>query len=648
MKSLIAAAVLGALVLGAAVPTWVEGRQARAAPTATPGRAPLSPEALDAFVSGVTADAMKSEHVAGLSVAIVQNGRPVLAKGYGAASFAPYRPVTPETLFRLGSTTKTFTWIALMREVEKGRVSLDDPVNRYLPADLRFPDSGFTRPIRLRDLMDHASGVEDGELDGMIVSDPRKVVSLERYLRTHRPRRVREPGADPSYCNYCAALAGYVVARLEGADYETVIRRDIFAPLGMTSTTLADPRPAVAGLPATMPAELANRTSDGFTWTGDDFRKDPIELAAQIAPAGAAWSNANDMTRYMIAQLNGGTLDGARIYGPATAAALRTPLLKTAPGVNGWDHGFVQLPLPGGFTGYGHGGDTALFHGDMVLVPELGLGVFVATNTSTGPTLAKRLTDLVVEHFYGGAPPAAAGPVDPARLRPYEGAWMGTRRAYHGLEGFIGLMQETDLSATTAGLAGYAPGRLFLPDGPAGRLRQKDGQDVLVFDMKDGRAVKFRASNNAQQFERVPGWMSLNVYASVIGCAVIAALATLIGFFVRRRDLPSTGAQAWASRLQGAAAAGWIAALGLFGAWVAGASDLTVLLNWPGPLITGFAWSGLAAALLSAAGVLMLAQVWTGTGWSGWRKLRYSTTAALFAALTLLTFLRGGLDVWTL
>ena len=154
---------------------------------------PLSPGALESFVSGVVADAMAADHISGVQIAVVQSGRPILLKGYGAASRVPWRPVTPQTLFRLGSTGKTFTWIMVMREVEKGRLKLDDPVDAYLPQQMQFADEGFHNPIRIRDLMDHASGLEDLELStGIMTDDPKKVQSLEHYLTAHRPRRVRE------------------------------------------------------------------------------------------------------------------------------------------------------------------------------------------------------------------------------------------------------------------------------------------------------------------------------------------------------------------------------------------------------------------------------------------------------------------------
>jgi CubicO group peptidase (beta-lactamase class C family) len=121
-------------------------RRPASGPRLRPGE-PLPPLELEAFVDATMKLGMEQANVAGAAVSIVQNGRVVLDKGYGFASFDPPRPVDPDTtLFRIGSITKTFTWIAVMRAVEAGKIELDAPVNTYLPPELRVPDDGFEQP----------------------------------------------------------------------------------------------------------------------------------------------------------------------------------------------------------------------------------------------------------------------------------------------------------------------------------------------------------------------------------------------------------------------------------------------------------------------------------------------------------------------
>src|SRR5687768_16520064 len=123
------------------------------------------------------------------------------------------------------------------------------------------------------------------------------------------------------------------------------------------------------------------------------------EYIGQIGPAGSASSTAGDMTRYMLMLLGDGSWNGVTVFGPGAARAFRTPLQRTPPGVNGWTHGFMTFELPGGYRGYGHLGHTLAFQSNMTVVPSLGLGVFVSTNSEDGDKLADVFPAELVRHF---------------------------------------------------------------------------------------------------------------------------------------------------------------------------------------------------------------------------------------------------------
>ena len=340
-------------------------------------------------------------------MAIVQAGRVVLTKGYGFADFAPARAVDPATtLFRIGSITKTFTWIAAMKAVETGAIDLDAPINRYLPMDLQIPDEGFTKPIRMRDLMTHAPGFEDRVFGVLFVDDPARVRTLEAFLRDTRPRRVREPGLLSSYSNYGVALAGAALAHVENASWQDIIDQQILRPLQLTHISVREPYPPREGLPAPMPDTQARDLSRGFRWGGVSHTMRKFEYITHTAPAGVMSASAGDMARYMLMLLNDGSLEGTTIFGPRAAAAFRTPMTATPREAGALDAGFFESPLPGGFRGFGHGGGTLSFFTNMTIVPELGLGIFVATNTEGGAQLSEPLPASIVERFY--APPRRA------------------------------------------------------------------------------------------------------------------------------------------------------------------------------------------------------------------------------------------------
>lgn len=220
----------------------------------------IDPGALESFVDGWMADAMAREHVAGAAVSVVQNGQVVLKKGYGFSNLSPRRPVDPDrTLFRIGSISKTFTWILLMKEIEAGRIRPDAPINLYLAEKVRLP--GRAREVTVRHLMEHTPGFEDRALGQLFEKDARRVRPLDLYLRQERPGIVRAPGRLSSYSNYGVALAGAAVTFGKGKTFERMVEEEITVPLGMNHTTFREPRPERRGLPAAMPERLRRDVS---------------------------------------------------------------------------------------------------------------------------------------------------------------------------------------------------------------------------------------------------------------------------------------------------------------------------------------------------------------------------------------------------
>ncbi len=619
---------------------------------------PIPPTELEAFVDGVVRQAMTSRHIAGVAVSVVQGGQVVLDKGYGFAG--PGRAVDPNTtLFRVGSISKTFTWIALMKEVEAGRMRLDSPINLYLPEPLQIRDQGFKRPIYVRDLMTHSAGFEDRALGQMFEDDPARVRPLADYLREERPRRVREPGVVSVYSNYGAMLAGEAVAYVDGHPYQDLIDAEILGPLGMAHTSAREPYPARAELPRPMPAALAGDLSTGYRWAGGSYRPQAFEYVTQGAPAGAVSSTAGDMARYMLMILNGGRLDAASVYGPDTAKGFRTTLQASAPRVNGWDNGFMEFALPGGFRGQGHGGDTLWFHSMMLTVPDLNLGVFVTTNTDTGPELTTELPQAIVGRFYAAPPvsprPGVASLVDDRAV--YAGTYLDDRRPYHGLEKFVfTLIGQASLAVTADGRL-LTPGgggeQAWVPDGPPGHFVRVDGPETMAFKIDNGRAVRWYTASGATAFDRIGPLYQARVLGLVAALAALASIATLVGLAVRdTRESRQTPTQARASLVQTTISLLWLVAMASFAAWAAGAGDLgKIMYGWPGPLVLMASACALVAALLTLLALVMTPVVWRGgrrlDSWTIGRKLRFTATTLIFVAFSLQLLMWGALAPWS-
>jgi len=635
-------------------------------PTATgarlPAGAPMPQAELEAFVDGVVGEAMARDHIAGVTVSVVQHGQVLLKKGYGFASLSPARPVDPDrTLFRLGSISKTFTWIALMKDVEAGRIRLEAPLNQFLPEQLWVRDQGFRTPVRVANLLDHSAGFEDRALGHLFENRVSRERPLVTYLRQERPRRVHEPGLISSYSNYGAALAGEAVSYVNQRPFERLAEDEIFVPLRLARTTFRERREAQKNLPAPMPASLAADVSDGYRWSDEGFQARPYELIGHIAPAGAASSTAGDMARYMAMLLNGGTLDSAVIYNARTAQLLRTPLRRTPPGINGWAHGFMVYDLPGGRRGYGHPGATLSFMSNMVVIPDLGLGVFISANTDTGAPLAMRLPERIVQEFY--APPQPfPRPGDPALAQDrgrFQGYYIPSRRAYGGLELFVSLLRSgATVRVTPEGRLTVADAegvRTWAPEGdPAnGRFAAAVGSGRLAFGVRPGEPANFTTTSNAALFERTDMWRKPSTLLALAAAAAAAALATLGGVLVRdRREFRETSIQSRISQVQNAQAALWLTAIGLFAIWASKTGDVAkVMYGWPGPFLVLASACALVATALTLATLVALPAVWRGgrrvDSWSPLRKLAFSVTVLVYAAFAVTLFSWGALSPWS-
>lgn len=633
---------------------------ARLAPSQT-----IPPQELEAFVDGLASEAMSRGHIAGAVVTVVQNGQVLLNKGYGLDRLQPARPVDAKrTLFRLGAITESFTWIALMREIEAGHMRLDAPVNLYLPQADQVPDDGFDRPIRLQDLMTHTAGFEDRVYGQLIEKNPRRIRPLEIYLKQERPKRVRAPGLLPSRSAYAGALAGEAVVQVTGKTMQALVQNEITAPLGMSRTTLREPYAARPELPAPMDDAMANDISEGFVWTGDGFRTRPFEYMTQVAPARAASSTGADMARYMMALLGGGTLGDATIYSAQIAKSFRTPLWRPDPAAASWNYGFREFALPAGVRGYGLDGSTLSFRSSLTTAPALGLGVFVATNTEGSEAFTHGAAADIIQRFYGPPQPPASGS-DWLRqnAQAFTGKYHTTARAYQGLERFVDLLTggvhvnvTPDgflLAPGAAGVERWSPDADASLDAPHVLFHREDGPGVLVFAISDGRATRWLPAAIDQAFERAPFWSHRWLLALLAGLAVAASGAAVAGLFLRdRRDFRQTSVQGRADAAQVSASILWITAVVGFWIWRWGASDsASLMFGWPGAWLLIASACAFVASIMTALCLVLLPVAWRGgrrlDSWTTGRKARFTLTTIVFGLFALVLGYWGALEPWS-
>src|SRR5690349_4795039 len=168
----------------------------------------------------------------GAAVLVMKDGQVLLRKGYGMANLELGVPIAPEMVFELGSVTKTFTATAIMMLAERGKLSIQDDLTRYLPD---FPTHG--KKITLEHLLSHTSGVPNFTSLPDWVGKQRLDVSVEELIGLFRGKPLDfEPGERYSYSNSGYALLGAVIEKVSGRTYEEFIEEEIFKPLGMTSS----------------------------------------------------------------------------------------------------------------------------------------------------------------------------------------------------------------------------------------------------------------------------------------------------------------------------------------------------------------------------------------------------------------------------
>lgn len=494
----------------------------------------LTADDLSTFLDGMVPYMIQRGDIAGGVVSVVKDGKLLFARGYGYSDLKARTPVSPETtLFRPGSTSKLFTWTAVMQQVEQGKLDLDHDVNEYL--DFKIPPRDG-KPVTLRQLMTHTAGFED-TARGLL---PKKAedVNLEHYLKTHIPARIFAPGEIVAYSNYGCGLAGYIVQRVSGEPFDDYVQHHIFEPLGMHHSSFAMP----------LPPALAPLMSKGYK-SASDGKPQPFELV-DPAPAGAMSSSATDMANFMIAQLQGGRFGDTRILQQATAELMHSPQHTAAPGLPGFDLGFYQEDSNGQRI-IGHGGDTVVFHSDLHLLLDANVGIFMSFNSGgdagSPHVIRKAIFQAFLNRYFPHEVTApatvASAKTDAARVA---GWYQASRRNDSALRmlyllGQVSVAAKPDGALAVSMLTDYAGKPLqWRETGPL-RYSEVNGKSHLAFVADEQGGIRYFATDAEVPvfvFQRVSAAKSLGTVGPLMGASIVVLLATLltwpVGWRVRR------------------------------------------------------------------------------------------------------------------
>jgi CubicO group peptidase (beta-lactamase class C family) len=324
-------------------------------------------EGYDQLVQGMI-DAWK---VPGLAVAIVKDGQVVYEKGFGWRDTEKKLPVTPDTLFAIGSATKAFTTFVMGTLVDEGKLDWDKPVSTFLPG-FQLHDRVATEQLTPRDMVSHRSGLPRHDLSWYNATElsRKELVARLPYMEPTYPLRSRW-----QYNNFMFLTAGYLVEQVTGKSWEDNVRERIFQPLGMTGSNFS-----------VHDSEKAADFALPYREEDDKIGLIPFREVTNMGPAGSINSSIRDMSKWVQVHLTGGKAGGRQLIGPATLIDIHSPhmvLTETPERIELSQASYGLAWFIDAYRGHQrvhHGGNIDGFSALVTLLPNDDLGMVVLTN----------------------------------------------------------------------------------------------------------------------------------------------------------------------------------------------------------------------------------------------------------------------------
>lgn len=327
-------------------------------------------DSLDNYVNKALAD----WQIPGLSVCVVKNGKVIVMKGYGVKETGTNDKVDENTLFMIGSNSKAFTATALALLDAEKKLSLDDKVQKWLP-DFKLYDPWVAKEANIRDLLCHRLGFETFQGDFMYFDSDLSTAEVREKMGKLKPMYGFR--SKWGYTNCAFMTAGEIIPKVTGKPWADFVTERIFKPLGMNNT-----------LALTKDIDAAPNKCAAHTVVHGVLKKIPYGHIDNLAPAGSISSSVNDMSKWVMMQLNNGKLDGREIIPASAIAQTRTPYSILGNGGPIFNKGHFALYGLGWFLAeyegrkiVSHTGGVNGFVTSVTLIPEEKLGIIVFTNT---------------------------------------------------------------------------------------------------------------------------------------------------------------------------------------------------------------------------------------------------------------------------
>lgn len=323
----------------------------------------------------------------GAILGVIIDGELVLVKSAGVRETTSNAPVTPETVFRIASMTKSFTAMAILKLRDEGKLSLEDPVSRYVPelAKLPYPTTD-SHVLNIRDLLTHSEGFPEDNPWGdrqLAQSDQ----TMREWMRAGIPFST-SPGTAFEYSNYGFAILGQIIAKASGKPYDVYVRDNILRPLGMTASTFE------------MSEVAKDKIALGYRREDNAWKAEPILAHGSFGAMGGLWTSTNDLARYVAFLMSAFPPRDEADRGPIKRSSAREMQQVWRLSPASAFRSTVDAPLQLGVSGYGyglgigqdcrfahivgHGGGLPGYGSLMRWLPEHGVGLIAMSNLTYG------------------------------------------------------------------------------------------------------------------------------------------------------------------------------------------------------------------------------------------------------------------------
>jgi hypothetical protein len=385
-------------------------------------------------------------------------------------------------------------------------------------------------------LLNHEGGYEDA----VVLSHAPNLESWEPLgdvLRADLPSRAFAPGLVQSYSSWDYALLGYAIEQVSGLPYEDAVADVLFAPLGMESSTYAQP----------LPPEIYGNLAVGYGWNHSKLGYDVVPHDfVRMSPGVALVTNGEDMGRYMRALLGGGSLDGNQIFGNEALTMLLERQASAHPFSRGRSYAFTELTLSGRKVLY-HDGNGIGFMSRMVLMPEQDLGIFISVNhrnlykglsLTEAAAMVRNLSVEILENFVPESevesPQVQPLPDRADHIKRYTGHYQAAHISRGDFLKLEGMLDNVDVKGNGDGTLSIGSGVYVEVEPLVFQSVESPGFFVIFVENAAGK-VEFLTFGGTGSYQRVPWYQSLNFQLVLLGVLFLVSLSMAIVWPIKRQ-----------------------------------------------------------------------------------------------------------------